>query len=125
MKSIEFLFLILSFSSCKSQAIKITPINALNEVDTLKHDGIVSTYRTDYFFIKANSRHITDTIRIFVSKNLDSSLLKYSQYDMKFYKETDNLNIELLKQYDQKHKALEGEKPFITYTWFARKLVIH
>jgi len=40
-------------------------------------------------------------------------LLHYNQYDMMFYKESEDLNLEKLKKYTNKYKAAEDEKPTV------------
>jgi len=49
--------------SCRGQAAKIISLPMLTEVDTLDHDGRISTYRTDYFLIKG--RMNKDSIRLY------------------------------------------------------------
>jgi len=124
MKTVSFLILLVLVFSCKAQTVKIIPLPMLTEIDSIIHDGRVSTYRTDYFLVKANSVN-NDSLRIFVDNHLDSDFLKYNQYDMKFYKESESLNLEAIKRFKQKYKAVEDETPIITYSWFDGKLIVH
>jgi hypothetical protein len=124
MKVLLQTFLFFFFLSCRGQTGRIIPLPILTEVDSFKHDGRISTYRTDYFLIKGNSIN-KDSIRLYVENNLDSSFLTYNQYDMQFYRESENLNLEKIKKYNNKYKAVEGERPITIYSWFNGKLIVH
>ena len=125
MKRFLFPFLLV-LSSCSLKPIEIIPLKELTEIDTLKHDGIMSTYKTDYFLVKNYlTSDFNDAVNNFIDSHFDSSSLGFNQYDMKFYKESKSLNLDLIKKLSNKHKAVEDEKPIKTFSWFDRKLLSH
>jgi hypothetical protein len=109
--------------SCKAQKGEIIPLPMMKEIDTLKHDGIVSTYRTDYYLVRGKSKDIKRQTWSYISKNIDSSLLLFNQYDMKFYKESENLNLDIIANYNEKYKAFIDEKPVVIYSWFNGRVI--
>ena len=119
----------LGLLSCDSNPMKIIPLQMLNEVDTIIHNGDISVIsKIDYYLVENyNSEKSEAAISQFVASHLDSSCLNFDQYDMVFYEETQEMNVEFINKFPEnlKYKAAIDKLPIKTYTWFSGRLVIH
>jgi hypothetical protein len=115
---------IIFFISCHSQNISIISLPLLTEIDTLKQNGRIVTYRSDYFMIEGSpSPPINNAIANYVHKNFDSSHLQYDQYNMYFYKKSEFVNEETIRRLhpNSRYKALLNDKPVKQYVWYNGK----
>ena len=123
MKVLQLIICALSISACKQTPFKIIPLPTATEVDSVKVNESMMTYRTDYCLVQGDSRNISNSIWQYVSQNIDSTAMRYTRYDIRFYKESNSLNAEIIKKYDQKYKAFIDEKLIVTYTWYKGRMV--
>ena len=105
MKVLQLIIYALSISACKQTPFKIIPLPTATEVDSVKVNESMLTYRTDYCLVQGDSRNKSNSIWQYVFKNIDSTAMRYTQYDIRFYQESNSLNAEIIKKYDQKYKA--------------------
>jgi hypothetical protein len=123
------LITVMGLLSCNLNPMKIIPLQMLNEVDTINHNGDISvTSKIDYYLVENyNSEKSEEAISQFVASHLDSNNLKFDQYDMVFYEESQEMNVDFINKLPEnlKYKAAIDKIPIKTYTWFSGRLVIH
>lgn len=118
-----YVFLIPLLIHCSdSNNITIVPLEVLNQIDTLNG----RTYKFDFFLVNGyvdnkRSRMVIDS---FVVKHKGDYPLKFDQYDMTFYKYSEETNVKniianprVIDRYSQQHDLIYG------YSWINGKLV--
>src|SRR3954468_13586592 len=92
------LFIIFLLNYCSnSQNIKIVPLTMLTVIDSSKNNGVQSAYRVDYFMVDCttvNIKKIRKAIDNYIKSQPDSLRKNYFDYNMNFYKKSENVNME-------------------------------
>lgn len=117
LKYIVVVVIITLFCSCKNdgEEIEIIPFTLLNEEKTSVDRGDTLYFKSEYFLIRNyhDGNDLDTMLQKFVDSHIDSTIKKYTQYDIVFYKESEITNEAHLKQrprdldrYSQQHDLL-------------------
>jgi hypothetical protein len=109
--------------SCNSKMeLKIYPIPKSDKIDTFRNSDKLVLIKTRYFIISgtlSDRNRLLNFVDSFASRNYDDSVKKYPQYEMFFYKESDETNLRNIQEnprklddaYAQQHDLI------LIYSW--------
>lgn len=120
--SILGLIMLVAYANCTPRPVTIVQIPSITFIDTVNGNSV----KAEYFIIQNFSENLTTTRAIdsFISYNLGDNHKKYIQYDMIFYKESNETTLanviadrKIIDRYSQNHDLV------YSFSWMKGKLI--
>lgn len=112
----------LTFWSCSNAQKKliIVPLHSLENIDTSQFRGKMAISKMSFYLVQGykNNKVTERSIDDFVHRNKDSNWLNYSQYQVIFYKESNETNVKNIKAFPRVIVRYSQDHDWIySYKW--------